>query len=67
LKDLLWEIAVLSDLSPNDVPESCRFLLEINFTDLTSTRLKTQQYWTLAVNVALTVQQLENEIKARIN
>jgi hypothetical protein len=42
LEDLLWEILDLSDLSPEDVPESCRFLLDINFTDLASTCLETK-------------------------
>jgi hypothetical protein len=65
LEDLLREILVLSDLSPNNVPESCRFLLEINFTDLAST-LETQRYWTLAVNAALMAQQLKSQRGARI-
>jgi hypothetical protein len=59
LDDLLQEITKLSDLSPNEVPDSCRFLLEVNFTDLTSLHLETQRYWTLAMNAALTARQLE--------
>ncbi len=66
LEDLLWEISDLSDLSPNDVPESCRFLLEMNLTNLALSRLETQQYWTLAVNAALMAQQLENKRGAHI-
>jgi hypothetical protein len=61
LEDLLQEITELSDLSPDKVPESCRFLLEVNFTDLTSSHLKTQWYWTLAMNAALTARQLERK------
>ncbi len=34
-EDLLQEIAKLSELSPNKVPDNCRFLLEVNFTKLT--------------------------------
>jgi hypothetical protein len=61
-------------LSPNKVPESCQFLLEVNFRELTSSRLKTQQYWTLAMNAALTARQLEckrgaciKQIRHRVN
>jgi hypothetical protein len=70
----LQEITKLSDLSPDKVPESCRFLLEVNFTDLTSSHLETQQYWTLAMNAALTARQLERkrgacikQIRHRVN
>jgi hypothetical protein len=65
-KDLFQKILELSDLSPEDVPESCRYLLEINFTDLASTRLETQRYWTLAVNPALMAQQLKNRRRAHM-
>ncbi len=34
--DLLREIQELSELSPNKVPESSHFILEINFIELTS-------------------------------
>jgi hypothetical protein len=61
LEDMLQEFIDPSDLSPDNVPESCRFLLEIDFTDLASTYLKTQCYLTLAVNAALTAQQLKNK------
>ncbi len=66
LEDLLQEITELSDLSPDEVPESCRSLLEVNFTDLTSSHLETQRYWTLAMNAALTARQLERKRGARI-
>jgi hypothetical protein len=66
LEDLLQEITKLSDLSPNEVPESCRFLLEVNFTDLTFSHLETRQYWTLAMNAALIARQLERKRGARI-
>ena len=65
-EDLLQEITELSDLSPDQVPESCQFLLEVNFTDLTSSHLETQRYWTLAMNAALTARQLECKRGARI-
>jgi hypothetical protein len=66
LEDLVQEITELSDLSPNKVPKSCRFLLEVNFTDLTSSHLETQRYWTLTMNAALTARQLEPKRGARI-
>jgi hypothetical protein len=44
LEDLLQEILELSELSPDKVPEGSRFLLEVNFTELTSSHLKTQHY-----------------------
>jgi hypothetical protein len=65
-EDLLQEITKLSDLSPDEVPESCQFLLEVNSTDLTSSHLETQRYWTLTMNAALTARQLERKRGARI-
>ncbi len=60
-EDLIQEITELSELSPNKVPETCRFLLEVNFTKLTSSHLETQWYWTLAMNAALAARQLERK------
>ncbi len=60
-EELLQEIMELSELSPNELPEGSRFLLEVNFTELTSAHLETQCYWTMAVNAALTASQLENK------
>jgi hypothetical protein len=60
LEDLLQEISELLKLSPDKVPEGSRFLLEVNFTELTSYHLETQRYWTLAVNAALTAKQLDS-------
>ncbi len=39
---LLKEIESFVDLAPEDIPESSRFLLEINFTELTKLHLETQ-------------------------
>jgi hypothetical protein len=58
-ESLLQTIAELSDLSPEEVPNNSRFLPEFNFTELTKAHLETQQYWTLAVNAALTARQDE--------
>jgi hypothetical protein len=51
--ELIKEMEALSDLAPEDVPEASRFLLEINFTELSKCHIETQKYWTLAVNAAL--------------
>ncbi len=64
-EDLLREILELLELSPDKVPEGSRFLLEVNFTELTSSHLETQRYWTLAVNAALTAKQLDSGRGAR--
>jgi hypothetical protein len=58
LEDLLKEILELSELSPDKVLEGSRFLLEVNFTELTLSHLETQHYWTLAVNEVMTAKQL---------
>ncbi len=60
-ESLLQTIADLSDLSPEEVPDNSRFLLEFNFTELTKAHLETQQYWTLAMNAALTARQEEHQ------
>jgi hypothetical protein len=49
----------LLDLTPDEVPETSPFLLEINFTELTKALLETQCYWTLAANTVLKAQRLE--------
>ncbi len=59
MEDLYKKILELSDLAPDEVPETSRFLLEINFTELTKALLETQCYWTLAVNGVLKAQRLE--------
>jgi hypothetical protein len=64
--DLLREIQELLELSPDKVPESSHFLLEINFTELTCSHLKTQWYWTFAVHAALKEKQLEDRRGARL-
>jgi hypothetical protein len=56
------KMELLADLAPNDVPEASRFLLEINFTELSKYHPETQKYWILAVNAALAA---ENQERAR--
>jgi hypothetical protein len=66
LESILQTITELSNLSPDEVPNNHRFLLEFNFTELTKAHLETQQYWTLAVNAALTTRQDVQQQGARI-
>jgi hypothetical protein len=57
--EIMQEIETLSNLAPEDVPEASRFLLDINFTDISRFHIETQKYWTLAVNAARTAQELD--------
>jgi hypothetical protein len=59
VEEFYKEIFELSYLAPDKVPETSRFLCEMNFTELTEASLETQRYWTLAVNTALKAQCLE--------
>jgi hypothetical protein len=52
------KIEYLSTLAPKDVPKVSRFLLEINFTELSKFHIEIQKYWTLAVKAACTAQEL---------
>jgi hypothetical protein len=52
-EELLQHINSLLDLAPEDLPESSCFLLEIDFSELSTYHLETQKYWTLAVDAAL--------------
>ncbi len=55
-EELTKEMESLADLAPEDIPEASRFLLEINFTELSELHIETQKYWVLAVNAALATQ-----------
>ncbi len=61
LEDLLQDIAALSDISPKDIPDNCRFLLEFNLTELTTAHLETQRYWTLAMDAAIATRHQEQQ------
>jgi hypothetical protein len=58
-EEILQQVNVLLDLAPEEVPEASRFLLEINFSELSKSYLKTQKYWTLVVDAALKAKALE--------
>ncbi len=57
--ELLQHINSMSEVSPEELPESSRFLLEKTFSELSKHHLETQQYWTLAVDAALKAHALE--------
>ncbi len=59
------EMEALADLTPEVIPEASRFLLKINFTELSKYHTETQKYWTLAVNAALDAQNREQARGAR--
>jgi hypothetical protein len=42
-------------MAPEEVPEGNKFLLEINFGNLTKSHIKKQQYWDMAIQAAITV------------
>ena len=55
LKDMQITIEQLAETSPEDIPEESRFLLEINFGNLTRSHIENQQYWSIALQGAFTV------------
>ena len=54
LDDIQLTIKELADTAPGEVPEGSKFLLEINFGDLTESHIKNQQYWVIAIQAAIT-------------
>eukprot|EP00956_Cyclotella_meneghiniana_P026498 scaffold57403_cov77-Cyclotella_meneghiniana.AAC.1 len=50
---MLLEIDRLAQLTPEDVPEDSKFLLEIDFSTLRYTDTSTQNYWVHAVKAAV--------------
>ena len=64
-EEIIWEMEFLSTLAPEDIPKASRFLLEINFTELSTFQIETQKYWILAVTAACTAQELNSARGAR--
>jgi hypothetical protein len=62
---ILQQLNVLTDLTPEEVPEASQFLLEMNFSKLSKSNLETQTYWMLAVDAALKAKALESARGAR--
>ena len=57
--EILQIINEFADVPPEEIPDDSRFLLEINFTDLTKSHLETQTYWILAMEAAIKAKSLE--------
>ena len=51
-KDLLLEIDHLAQMSPEDLPDSSKYLLEMDFSSLSNDSAKQQSYWIYAVKAA---------------
>ncbi len=64
-KEILQIINEILEVTPEEIPEDSRFLLEINFTELTKSHLETQTYWTLAMDAAIKANKLELACGAR--
>jgi hypothetical protein len=57
LQDIHVTIKQLAETSPDNIPEGSRFLLEINFGNLTRSHIENQQYWIIALQAAVTAGQ----------
>jgi len=54
LEDIKQTIEELAETPPEDIPKGSKFLLEINFGDLTKSHIENQQYWIIALQAAIT-------------
>ena len=63
--EILHLVNELSEVSPEEIPENSRFLLEINFSELKNAHLETQTYWTIAMEAAIKAQEMESARGAR--
>jgi hypothetical protein len=52
--DIKQTIEELAETPPEEIPEGSKFLLEINFGDLTKSHIENQQYWIIAIREATT-------------
>jgi hypothetical protein len=57
VEDIQLTIEELAETSPDKVPKERKFLLEINFRELTKSHINNQQYWTIALQAAIVVGQ----------
>jgi hypothetical protein len=58
--EILQLINEFSEVTPEEIPEDSRFLLKINFSELTKSHLENQTYWTLAMDAAIKAKALES-------
>ena len=54
LQDIKQTIEELAEMPPEDIPKESKFLLEINYGDLTKSHIESQQYWIIALQAAIT-------------
>ena len=55
-EEIALELELLSGIALEDVPAESRFLLEINFSELSKSHIEAQKYRILGINTALTAQ-----------
>ena len=58
-EEILQQINKLLEVALEEVPEDSRFLLEINFSGLSKSRLETQTYWMIAMEAAIKAKALK--------
>ena len=54
LQDIKQTIEELAETPPEDIPKESKFLLKINYGDLTKSHIESQQYWIIALQAAIT-------------
>ena len=54
IKDIRLTIEELAETSTKDVPKESKFLLEINFGELTKSHIKNQRYWIIPLQATIT-------------
>jgi hypothetical protein len=57
IKDIRLTIEELAETPLEEIPKESKFLLEINFGKLTKSHIKSQQYWIIALQAAITAGQ----------
>ena len=57
LEDIRLTIEELADTAPEEVPKESKFLLEINFGNLTKSHIDNKHYWIIALQAAITAGQ----------
>jgi hypothetical protein len=58
-EEIMLELKSLAGIAPDDILVESRFLLEINFSELSKFHIESQKYWILAVNAALAAYQCQ--------
>jgi hypothetical protein len=64
--EILQQIRDLLEIAPEEIPEESHFLLKINFSKLTQSNLKTQRYWTIAMDAAIKAKAIKSARGAHV-